>query len=220
MRSTKVSDGETFRENVRGQAGEHWETIERLARSTGILAGSDASRSRGIYCEPCGFGLRWDFGDYPVREGRTSLANDFNDEAHRRDCPHWEAYVNHPEAFFHCRADRETPSDSDSGFPTEHRCEQCNASASVTFRCLGRRVCFVCLSEVAKLTGGYPGLQSLISVRETEPQTDGAPQPRGKRGRGAGRCRNCKASGKLIPIRNVGLCRPCAVTEIERLLQS
>jgi hypothetical protein len=219
MRSTRVSDGVTFRENVREHAGAHWETVERLSQATGILAGSDSRRSRGIYCESCAFGLRWDFGDYPVREGRTSLANDFNDEAHRRDCPHWEAYVNHPEAFFHCRADRQTPSDPPPGFPPDHRCEQCGASASVTFRCLGRLVCFVCLSEVAKLTGGYPGLQSLISVRETDEKADGS-QPRGKRGRGAGRCRTCKAAGTLIPIRNVGFCRPCAVSEIERLLES
>ena len=213
MRSTKVSDGAEFRENVREHAGQHWETVERLARSTGILAGGDGRQSRGIYCEPCGFGVRRDFGDYPVREGRSSLANDFNDEAHRRDCPHWEAYRNDPEAFFHCRGDRETPSDT-----PEHRCERCGASAAVTFRCLGRRICFVCLSDVAKLTGGYPGLQSLISVRETEAPIDESP-PRGKR-RGAGRCRTCKASGMLIPIRNVGFCRPCAVSEIERLLQS
>jgi len=217
MSSTKVSDGETFRENVRAHAGEHWETVERLAQATGILAGSDGRGSRGIYCESCGFGFRWDFGDYPVREGRTSLANDFNDEAHRRDCHHWEAYVNHPEAFFHCRADRETPSDPPAGSAPEHRCERCGASASVTFRCLSRRVCFVCLAEVAKLTGGYPGLQSLISVRETDADAAGPP-PRGKRGRGTGRCRTCKASGSLIPIRNVGFCRPCAVSEIERLL--
>lgn len=219
MRSTKVSDGETFRGRVRENAGENWDTIERLARTTGILAGSDGQRSRGIYCETCGFGLRWDFGDYPVREARTSLANDFNDEAHRRDCPHWEAYVNHPEGFFHCRADRETPADPLPGPGSEHRCPRCGASASVTFRCLGRRVCFVCLSEVAKLTGGYPGLQSLISVGEANAEPEER-RPRGKRARGSGRCRTCKASGTLIPIRNVGFCRPCAVGEIERLLES
>jgi len=217
MKSVKVSDGETFRKNLRRHAGEHRETVERLAQATGILAGSDGERSRGIYCEACGFGLRWDFGDYPVREGRTSLANDFSDEAHRRNCSHWEVYVNHPEAFFHCRADRETPSDPALGERAEHRCQRCGADASVTFRCLDRRVCFVCLSEVAKLTGGYPGLQSLMSVRDTGEETTPSP---GKRGRGSVRCRTCKATGTLIPVRSVGLCRACAVGEIERLLET
>ena len=215
MRSVRVSDGAEFRERVREHSGGDWSHFEGLAEATGILAGPDGERSRGIYCEPCGFGFRWDFGDYPVREARTSLANDFNDEAHRRDCPHWDAYLNHPDAFLHCREDRPPARHSPSA-PGEHRCERCGARASVTFRCLGRLVCFVCLNEVAKLTGGFPGLQTLISVKESRDESE--PAPRGKRARG--RCRICKASGTLIPVRSVGLCRPCAVGEIERLLEA
>jgi hypothetical protein len=216
MRSTRISDGQAFRRSLREHSAEAWEHFERLAGATGILAGPDGERSRGIYCEPCGFGFRWDFGDYPVREGRTSLANDFNDEAHRRDCPHWDSYVNHPEAFLHCRGDR--PSDPQAAAGGEHGCEQCGAKASVTFRCLGRRVCFVCLNEVARLTGGYPGLQALISVKESPDRDDREPAPRGKRERS--RCRTCKAPGPLVTVRNVGFCRPCAVGEIERLLEA
>jgi hypothetical protein len=215
MRSVRVSDGPAFRDELREHSGESWGHFERLAEETGILAGPDGERSRGIYCEPCGFGFRWDFGDYPVREARTSLANDFNDEAHRRDCPHWDAYVNHPEAFLHCREDGDSAPPSTGA---EHRCERCGATASVTFRCLGRRVCFVCLNAVAKLTGGFPGLQALISVKESRERDEHAPAPKGKRARG--RCRTCRASGPLIAVRNIGFCRPCAVGEIERLLEA
>jgi len=216
MRSVRISDGPSFRQRLREHSGDGWAHFERLAEATGILAGPDGDRSRGIYCEPCGFGLRWDFGAYPVREGRTSLANDFNDEAHRRDCPHWDSYVNHPEAFLHCREERPPAPASTSAAAGEHRCEQCGARASVTFRCLGRRVCFVCLNDVAKLTGGIPGLQALISEKESRERDEREPAPKGKRARG--RCRACKASGALIAVRNVGLCRPCAVGEIERFL--
>jgi hypothetical protein len=221
MRSTRVSDGQEFRNNLREHSGKSWDEFQRLAEVTGILAGPDGARSRGIYCEPCGFGVRWDFGDYPVREARSSLANDFNDEAHRRDCPHWDAYLNHPKAFFHCGGDR--PETRTSGAAAGgHRCQQCGATASVTFRCIDRRLCFVCLNEVAKLTGGYPGLQTLISVKES-PEPDGRERkpkgkPKGKRA--AGRCRNCKAAGALVVVREVGFCRPCAVGEIERVLEA
>jgi hypothetical protein len=216
MRSTRISDGQEFRRNLQEHSGEEWGHFDALAQSTGILAGPDGERSRGIYCESCGFGFRWDFGDFPVREGRTSLANDFNDEAHRRDCPHWDSYVNHPEAFLHCRGDRPAAGQAGSAAAREHRCDRCGATASVTFRCLGRRVCFACLNDVANLTGGYPGLQALMSVKESPERDEGEPAPRGKRTRG--RCHTCKASGTLITVRNVSFCRPCAVGEVERLL--
>jgi len=215
MTSTPISDGESFRENLRANSGANWPAVERLAASTGILAGSDGRQSRGIYCDRCGFGFRREFGEFPVVEGRTSLANDFNDEAHRRECPHWDAYVNHPQAFFHCRHDRAEES-SDTNRAVTRVCERCGAYAFATFRCLGRQLCFVCLADVARLTGGYPGLQTLISVKETPdpPATSG----RGKRSRGTGRCRTCKAVGTIVSVKNVGFCRPCAINEIEKVL--
>ena len=216
MRSTPISDRESFRESLRENSGADWPAVERLAESTGILAGSDGLQSRGIYCERCGFGFRREFGEFPVVEGRTSLANDFSDEAHRRECPHWGDYVEHPEAFFHCRQDRAQDL-SDANRASTRVCERCGASAFATFRCLGRQLCFVCLADVARLTGGYPGLQTLISVKEA---ADPPPTPgRGKRSRGTGRCRTCRAVGTLVSVKNVGFCRPCAVSEIERALR-
>jgi len=213
MKSTPISDRDSFRANLRASSGEEWAAVEGLAESTGILAGSDGRQSRGIYCERCGFGFRREFGEFPVVEGRTSLANDFSDEAHRRECPHWDAYVDHPQAFFHCRQNRgEDPSEANRA--VTRVCERCGAYAFATFRCLGRQLCFVCLADVAKLTGGYPGLQTLISVKE-EPDPQAT---KGKRSRGTGRCRTCKAVGTIVSVKKVGFCRPCAINEIEKAL--
>ena len=86
----------------------------------------------------------------------------------------------------------------------------------MTFRCLGRRVCFVCLNDVAGLTGGYPSLQALISVRN-RPNGDREPAPESGR---EGVAAPARRPGALITVRNVGFCRPCAVGEIERLLEA
>ena len=104
-KSVPIIDGEQFEADVCSSAAGNWPVIAKLAELTGILAGPAGERSRGIYCTKCRFGFHRDFGAYPVVEGRTSLANDFNDEVHRRECPHWSSYLDHPEAFFYSGED-------------------------------------------------------------------------------------------------------------------
>jgi hypothetical protein len=52
---------------------------------------------------------------------------------------------------------------------------------------------------------------------------EAAPDPRGRKLRrepGIGRCRTCRAYGRVVPIRQYKYCRPCATTKIEKLLAS
>ena len=219
MKSIRVSDGEKFLESVKRHSGEEWLIIEHLAELTGILAGPDGDVSRGIFCQACRFGFRHDFTPYPVVEARTSLANDFGDEVHRRDCSHWKAYLDHPQAFFYSKEDRRQERSNRSPKPadSDHQCERCTTRAATLFRCVGKRICVACLGEVIQLTGGYPGFKSLVTVEEDPVD---APPVRGRRKRtpGVGRCRTCRAVGGLISIRGVGYCRPCATTQVEKIL--
>ena len=89
MENIPIADGAAFRRDVELHSGAGWPMAMRLAEATGILAGRDGARSRGIYCEPCRFGFRREFGPDPMVETRTSLSRDFTDEARRRECPHW-----------------------------------------------------------------------------------------------------------------------------------
>ncbi|HET9793476.1 MAG TPA: hypothetical protein VFS34_03355 [Thermoanaerobaculia bacterium] len=211
MRSIAISDGEMFRENVQRWSENEWPNAAAVAHVTGILAGPDGPNSRGMFCERCGFGLRREFGPYPANESRTSLANDFTDEAHRRDCPHWKPFVEHPRAFA-----RSTPIDPvppDAPSETPHSCGRCSKRVSALFRCLGIRVCFRCLGEVLQLTGGYRGLKMLMTV-------ESASEKRGRplREPDMGRCRACRSYARLIPIKSSRYCRPCATTRIQKLL--
>jgi len=213
MKSLPISDGDLFRENVESWSGSEWEIASRVAAETGVLAGVDGRSSRGIFCERCGFGLRREFGPFPVNEARTSLANDFIDEAHRRECPHAKAFVEHPEAFARPAAAESSPVLTETA-GTAHLCGRCSTQASALFHCLGVRVCFRCLGEVLQLTGGYRGLKTLMTV-ET------APDPPGRRPRrepGMGRCRTCRAYGRVVPIRQYKYCRPCATARIQKIL--
>jgi hypothetical protein len=216
VRSIPISDGELFRVNVETWSSGEWTNAVAVAEDTGILAGADGPTSRGIFCERCGFGYRREFGEYPINEARTSLANDFTDEAHRRECPHWKAFVEHPRAF--ARPSSFAPPASDSGTPgpaeSAHLCGRCSTRASALFRCLGVRVCFRCLGEVLQLTGGYRGLKMLMTVEETPEIKTRRPL----RDPGMGRCRTCRAVGRVIPIRGYKYCRPCATTRVEKLL--
>lgn len=189
--------------------------IEHLASQTGILAGPDGTRSRGIFCLRCRFGVRRPFGADPVVEGRTSLANDFNDEAHRRECPHWASYLDHPEAFFSCGEDggRTVPVPPSPTPSLQHLCESCGRSMGVNFHVFSKQVCFLCLASVARLIGGYGGLQTLI----VEENADALPPPRRSR-KGRGRCRKCRAYDRLVTVSGVGFCRPCATGQVEQLL--
>jgi hypothetical protein len=214
MRSLPISDGELFRRNVESFSGGEWENAADVASETGVLAGIDGPSSRGIFCERCGFGFHREFGPFPVNEARTSLANDFIDEAHRRECPHWKSFVEHPRAFAR-PAPATIPVAEDAEGPV-HLCGRCSTRASALFRCLGLRVCFRCLGEVLQLTGGYHGLKVLMTVEE-------APDPRGRklsREPGMGRCRTCRAYGRVVPIKQYKYCRPCATTRIQKLLTS
>ncbi len=215
MKSIAISDGETFRKNVERWSPNEWPNSDSVAGESGILAGRDGPSSRGIFCERCRFGLRREFGPFPVNEARTSLTNDFTDEAHRRECPHWKAFLENPRAFARPTAAASSPAkrapESANGV---HLCQRCSVRASALFLCLGRRVCYRCLSEVFQVTGGYRGLKTLMTV-------EAAPEIRGRRPRrepGMGRCRACRAYGRVIPIRSYKYCRPCATARIEKLL--
>ncbi len=215
MKSLPISDGDLFRENVESWSDSDWESVADVASATGVLAGVDGPSSRGIFCERCGFGLRREFGSYPVNEARTSLANDFIDEAHRRECPHWKSFLEHPRAFARPVGVASSPDRGEAGGDA-HLCGRCSTRASALFRCLGARVCFRCLGEVLQLTGGYRGLKVLMTVEEV-------PDPHGRRLRrepGMGRCRTCRAYGRVVPIRQYKYCRPCATTRIQKLLAS
>jgi hypothetical protein len=217
VKSIRISDGEFFRINVAAHSGEEWPIAEHLAATTGVLAGRDGPSSRGIYCETCRFGFRREFGPFPLVEARTSLANDFTDEAHRRECEHWKAYVEHPQAFAGPRAAGvAVHAVSARPEPADHVCARCAAAASALFRCLDTSVCFRCLGEVLQLTGGYSGFKSLLTVEEApEP-----PKRRRRREPGTGRCRTCRAFGKVIPIHGNKYCRSCATARVEKLLTS
>jgi len=218
VKSIPISDGDEFRDRVREFSAEAWPVIEHLAAQTGILAGSDGERSRGIFCAPCRFGFRRDFGEFPVVEARTSLSHDFSDESHRRDCPHWKEYLGHPEAFFYARNDQPAPSPRQTPAADGHACERCGKSSAALFRCLEKKVCFACLGEVMAFTDGYRGLKSLMTVEEVPDEP--ASRSGRKKAPGAVRCKQCRASGTLISIRGVGYCKPCATAEIEKLLAS
>jgi hypothetical protein len=214
MKSLPISDGDLFRESVESWAGREWENASDVAAATGILAGIDGPSSRGIFCEPCGFGFHREFGPYPVNEARTSLANDFIDEAHRRECSHWKAFVEHPKAFAPPPAAAATDRGEEGG--GAHFCGRCSTRASTLFRCLTMQVCFRCLGEVLQLTGGYRGLKTLMTVEE-------APDPHRRkpiREPGMGRCRTCRAYGRVVPVRQYKYCRPCATTRIQKILES
>jgi hypothetical protein len=215
MKCIPISDSENFRGSVRAHASDAWPMIEHLANMTGILAGPDGERSRGIFCAPFRFGFRRDFGEFPVVEARTNLAHDFADEAHRRECGHWKAYLDHPQAFFYAKNDRpDAPAEGRASRAAAHACDRCGATCSALFRCLQKRVCFACLNEVMALTDGYRGLKSLMTVEEI-------PEERPSRGRkraGTPRCQRCRATGTLIAVRGVEYCKPCATAEVEKLL--
>jgi hypothetical protein len=216
MKSFSIADGDVFRKSVENHSGAEWTMTSRLARETGILAGRDGVGSRGIYCEQCRFGFRREFGPYPITEARTSLAHDFTDEAHRRDCPHWKAFVAHPQAFSAARTVSVACSPATPAGPATnpHVCERCSAETKALFRCLNSRVCFQCLGEVLSLTGGFRGLKSLMTV-EAAPD----PKPRAlRRDPNFGRCRTCRAFGRVIAIHGYKYCRPCATARVEKLL--
>ena len=216
MISIPVADGELFRKNVEIHSGDEWPHVERLAAATGILVGRDGPRSRGIYCATCRFGFRREFGPYPLVEARTSLANDFMDEAHRRNCPHWREYVSHPDAFGRPRPAAASPAAEVPSVEAWLRtCGRCGESANALFRCLHTRVCFRCLGEVLQFTGGYRGFRSLMTVEAVPQNPD-----RRRRGRepGSGLCRTCHAYGKVIRIHGRNYCRPCATAKVEKLL--
>ena len=217
VKSVPIADGTRFRKDVEINSGARWPTAMLLAEATGILSGPDSPRSCGIYCERCRFGFRREFGPYPMAEARTSLAHDFTDEAHRRECAHWRAFLEHPQAFSGpnpVRADPRNPSASFSAPAEAHICDRCSVDSRALFRCLGSRVCYRCLGTVLQATAGYRGFKALMTV---EP----APDPKSRRLRRdptMGRCRTCRAFGRVIPIRGQKYCRPCATAKVERLL--
>ncbi|HET7453722.1 MAG TPA: hypothetical protein VFL12_13325 [Thermoanaerobaculia bacterium] len=217
MKSVPIVDGSRFRKDVELNSGARWAMAVQLAEATGILSGPDGPSSCGIWCERCRFGFRREFGPYPMAEARTSLAHDFTDEAHRRECAHWKAFLDHPQAFSGPKplgAELGTASVSFPAPAEANICERCSVEASALFRCLGSRVCFRCLGAVLQATGGYRGLKALTTV---EP----APDPKSRRLRRdptMGRCRTCRVFGRVIPIHGYKYCRPCATAKVERLL--
>jgi hypothetical protein len=213
MRSIPIEDGDAFHAAVESHSGPEWPKAMHLADETGILAGRDGAGSRGIYCERCRFGFRRDFGPFPMIEARTSLSHDFTDEAHRRECSHWKAYLEHPQAF---ARPQPVPDAARCSKPGGGRCvcSRCSTDVSVLFQCLGASVCYRCLTEVLEVTSGYRGLKALMTV---EP----APDPKSRRLRrdpAMGRCRTCRAFGRIIPVKGHKYCRPCATAKIEKIL--
>jgi len=100
MRSDPITEPGGFRERVERHSGEYWAAIEHVAGVTGILAGPDGASSSGIYCLECRFGFRIDANGSGVRAARALLRGDFDQESRRRQCLHWEEYVDHLAAFF------------------------------------------------------------------------------------------------------------------------
>ena len=101
MRSDPITDPGAFGERVERNSGEYWTAIEHVAGTTRILAGPDGPSSSGIYCLECRFGFRIEANGSGVRSARAHLRGDFDQESRRRQCLHWEEYVDHLAAFFY-----------------------------------------------------------------------------------------------------------------------
>jgi len=101
MQIEPIDDARTFRKRVELHSGEYWMAIDHVAGVTGILAGPDGPVSSGIYCLECRFGYRIEAGGPDVQRARSTLRGSFDQESKRRECLHWEEYVDHLAAFFY-----------------------------------------------------------------------------------------------------------------------
>ena len=89
-------------------------------------------------------------------------------------------------------------------------CQRCGESASLLFSCLGRRLCFGCLTSVTRLTNGYESLREMsrADLGSAIVQLNHA----GRHEETSGLCSRCLVRGATVPGPAGELCTACSLT--------
>src|ERR1041385_1531993 len=88
-------------------------------------------------------------------------------------------------------------------------CQRCGELVSLLFPCLGRRLCFGCLTSVARLTNGYASLREMARADLRSAIVQLSHEER--HGEGAGRCIRCLTRGGTVPGPSGELCTACSL---------
>jgi len=88
-------------------------------------------------------------------------------------------------------------------------CQRCGESVSLLFPCLGRRLCFGCLTSVARLTNGYESLREMARADLGRAIVQLSHDDRHEEA--SGLCIRCLARGGTVPGPTGELCAACSL---------